>query len=98
MRIRTELEYGTSYRPVRPINGLRAPNIRVPRFEVAAWQSAPRGYKYKYGRERMHPMINALRSSSASVSARDNVIARENSSASASGIALYDKASAKARQ
>ena len=57
MRTRPDLEYGTSYRPVRPINGLRAPNIRVPRLEVAAWQGAPRGYKYKYGRELVRPMI-----------------------------------------
>ena len=56
-RTRTDLEYGTSYGPVRSISGLRAPSIRVPRLEITAWQGAPHGYEYEYGRERMRPMI-----------------------------------------
>ena len=57
MRIRTELEYGTSYRYVRSISGLRAPSIRVPRLEIAAFQGAPRGYEHERKRERVRPVI-----------------------------------------
>ena len=57
VRTRTDLEYGTSYRPVRSISELRALSIRVPKIEIAAWQGAPRGYEYEYGRERMRFMI-----------------------------------------
>ena len=56
-RIRTELEYKTSYRLVRTINGLRAPSIRVPRLLVAAWQGAPREIEGEHVCKRVRPMI-----------------------------------------